>query len=120
MKQLYIRFILICIAYGQDDYFSNHRAEDGLSYNTITSFPKDRKEFVWFVSKDGLNHLDTTTRATQGVYGFVNRSNVIKTPDMANKLYGNQDQLIIMRADNYDFSNLQTFILEYLFFMKPT
>ncbi|MBO9633567.1 MAG: response regulator [Chitinophagaceae bacterium] len=44
--------------YAQSYYFRNYQAGNGLSSNTITSILQDRKGFLWFGTRNGLNRFD--------------------------------------------------------------
>ncbi|HEY9197374.1 MAG TPA: two-component regulator propeller domain-containing protein, partial [Mucilaginibacter sp.] len=39
-------------------YFKNYQVQNGLSSNTITSLIQDKKGFMWFGSRNGLNRFD--------------------------------------------------------------
>jgi len=45
-------------AQGSSYYFKNYQVYNGLSSNTITSILQDRKGFMWFGSRNGLNRFD--------------------------------------------------------------
>lgn len=62
--------IVICIVllnlqfqllWGQDYYFKHYKVEDGLSHNTVLSSLQDKKGFMWFGTKNGLNRFDGFT-----------------------------------------------------------
>jgi ligand-binding sensor domain-containing protein/signal transduction histidine kinase/CheY-like chemotaxis protein/AraC-like DNA-binding protein len=61
-KILYLLFFLFCFHKGRgqehDFYFKNYQIENGLSSNTITSVTQDKKGFMWFGSRNGLNRFD--------------------------------------------------------------
>lgn len=42
-------------------YFKNLSIENGLSQNTVSAILQDRKGFMWFGTKDGLNRYDGTS-----------------------------------------------------------
>ncbi len=42
----------------QDYYFKNYQVNNGLSSNTITSILQDKKGFMWFGTRNGLNRFD--------------------------------------------------------------
>lgn len=66
---------LLC---GQDFYFKHYKVEDGLSHNTVISSLQDKKGFLWFGTKNGLNRFDG--------YNFKLFQN---DPDNAKSLQGN-------------------------------
>jgi len=43
---------------GQSYYFKNFQVEDGLSYHTVYCSIQDKKGFLWFGTRDGLNRYD--------------------------------------------------------------
>ncbi|MFA6083899.1 two-component regulator propeller domain-containing protein [Mucilaginibacter sp.] len=62
MKKLYLILLLFnfVAASGQQAsyYFKNYQVQNGLSSNTITSILQDKKGFMWFGSRNGLNRFD--------------------------------------------------------------
>ena len=63
LKKTYIILILLLcfvVARGQQAsyYFKNYQVQNGLSSNTITSILQDKKGFMWFGSRNGLNRFD--------------------------------------------------------------
>ncbi|WP_242528085.1 two-component regulator propeller domain-containing protein [Allomuricauda sp. CAU 1633] len=62
MKGIWFGFwMFLCSFYwvtGQEFYFKNYKAEDGLSHNTVLSSLQDERGFLWFGTKDGLNRFD--------------------------------------------------------------
>ena len=61
-----MRFFIISIivsllsvaANGRPYYFRHYRNNNGLSNNTVESCIQDRRGFIWFCTKDGLNRFD--------------------------------------------------------------
>lgn len=60
-------FIWICLLVpaqsllGQSYYFSHYHVEDGLSNNSVICSLQDRRGFLWFGTRDGLNRFDGYT-----------------------------------------------------------
>jgi ligand-binding sensor domain-containing protein len=46
------------IALGQPYYFRHYQVENGLSNNAVVCCLQDKKGFLWFGTKDGLNRFD--------------------------------------------------------------
>ena len=46
---------------GQEYYFKHFKVENGLSHNTVLSSLQDKKGFMWFGTKNGLNRFDGYT-----------------------------------------------------------
>jgi len=42
-------------------YFKNYQVQNGISSNIITTITQDKKGFMWFGSRNGLNRFDGTT-----------------------------------------------------------
>ena len=59
-KAIYILLLLLCAQSIQAKkyYFRHYENEDGLSHNTVTSCMQDKRGFMWFGTKDGLNRFD--------------------------------------------------------------
>jgi len=55
---IYLSCLLIPVLQAQSYYFKNYQVTDGLSSNTITSSLQDKKGFMWFGSRNGLNRFD--------------------------------------------------------------
>ncbi|WPU95228.1 two-component regulator propeller domain-containing protein [Mucilaginibacter sabulilitoris] len=47
--------------FGQSYYFSHYQVENGLSNNAVICSIQDKKGFMWFGTKDGLNRFDGYT-----------------------------------------------------------
>jgi signal transduction histidine kinase/ligand-binding sensor domain-containing protein/DNA-binding response OmpR family regulator len=62
MKKLFLLgFILISVLTSTAQYhfsFSHFTSDNGLSQNSITAMMKDRKGYLWFGTRDGLNKFD--------------------------------------------------------------
>lgn len=61
--KLILTFLLISVSgksFGQNYYFRNFSAEDGLPSNTITCGLQDSRGFMWFGTKDGICRYDGT------------------------------------------------------------
>jgi ligand-binding sensor domain-containing protein/signal transduction histidine kinase/DNA-binding response OmpR family regulator len=48
-------------AFGQSYTFRHYQVENGLSYNSVICSLQDKKGFLWFGTKDGLNRFDGYT-----------------------------------------------------------
>ena len=71
-------FLFEGISFSQPYYFRHYQVENGLSNNAVICSLQDRKGFLWFGTKDGLNRFDG--------YSFkVFRAN----PDKAGSIGGN-------------------------------
>jgi ligand-binding sensor domain-containing protein/signal transduction histidine kinase len=60
---LLVVFILLfgCSLYAQPYYFRRYQVENGLSNNAVICSLQDKKGFLWFGTKDGLNRFDGYT-----------------------------------------------------------
>ncbi|MFD2286217.1 response regulator [Pedobacter petrophilus] len=62
MKKLLISMLLFLMihasAFSQSYTFRHYQVENGLSYNSVICSIQDRKGFLWFGTKDGLNRFD--------------------------------------------------------------
>ena len=62
----YILFLIISIVFlsgasSQSYYFRHYQVENGLSNNAVVSCVQDKKGFIWFGTKDGLDRFDGYT-----------------------------------------------------------
>ena len=55
---LVILLSFTCKIYGQSYYFRHYQVENGLSNNAVICSLQDKKGFLWFGTKDGLNRFD--------------------------------------------------------------
>ncbi len=55
---LSIFLILHCSSFGQSYYFRRFQVESGLSHNSVICALQDKRGFMWFGTKDGLNRFD--------------------------------------------------------------
>jgi ligand-binding sensor domain-containing protein/signal transduction histidine kinase/DNA-binding response OmpR family regulator len=63
LKRIFPLFLLLllCLAAQSQQasyYFKNYQVQNGLSSNTVTSALQDKKGFMWFGSRNGLNRFD--------------------------------------------------------------
>lgn len=58
---LAILLILSSVAAGQSYYFRHYQVENGLSNNAVICCVQDKKGFLWFGTKDGLDRFDGYT-----------------------------------------------------------
>lgn len=57
----FLLFSVVSIAYSQSYSFRHYQVENGLSYNSVICSLQDKKGFLWFGTKDGLNRFDGYT-----------------------------------------------------------
>ena len=50
--------MLHCSLHGQSYYFRRYQVENGLSHNSVICALQDKRGFMWFGTKDGLNRFD--------------------------------------------------------------
>src|SRR5687768_14395851 len=55
---LYALLMTVSTASGQSYYFKHYQVENGLSNNTVYCSIQDKKGFLWFGTKEGLNRFD--------------------------------------------------------------
>ena len=62
MKRLYLILSIVAsfsfLADGRPYYFRHYTNDDGLSNNTVMAGIQDRRGFMWFATKEGLNRFD--------------------------------------------------------------
>lgn len=51
-------FVIASVVYSQPYYFRHYQVENGLSNNAVICSVQDKKGFLWFGTKDGLNRFD--------------------------------------------------------------
>ena len=65
LKKRLLYIIICCLpaftSQEQPYYFRNYQVNDGVSSNTITCIIQDKKGFMWFGTRNGLNRFDGTT-----------------------------------------------------------
>ncbi len=49
---------LPCVLFAQPYYFRRYQVENGLSHNSVICALQDKRGFMWFGTKDGLNRFD--------------------------------------------------------------
>lgn len=68
MKKLFSLFCILIVALSASAQyhfsFSHYTSDNGLSQNSITALMKDRKGYMWFGTRDGLNKFDGYTFTT--------------------------------------------------------
>lgn len=61
-KAFILLFQILCFTVARSQqatyYFKNYQVQNGLSSNTITSILQDKKGFMWYGSRNGLNRFD--------------------------------------------------------------
>src|SRR5580700_5396789 len=63
-KKIPFIFLLCCagtLLRAQSYYFRNYQVSNGVSSNTITCLTQDKKGFMWFGTRNGLNRFDGTS-----------------------------------------------------------
>lgn len=55
---LAIFLLMVSFSYGQSYYFRHYQVENGLSNNAVICSLQDKKGFLWFGTKDGLDRFD--------------------------------------------------------------
>ncbi|WP_442587722.1 two-component regulator propeller domain-containing protein [Pedobacter sp. AW31-3R] len=55
---LFYLFPAVCCAQTPVHYFKNYQVNQGLFSNTVTSVTQDKKGFMWFGTRNGLNRFD--------------------------------------------------------------
>jgi ligand-binding sensor domain-containing protein/signal transduction histidine kinase/DNA-binding response OmpR family regulator len=58
---LLLLFSMITAGHSQSYTFKHYQVENGLSYNSVICSMQDKKGFLWFGTKDGLNRFDGYT-----------------------------------------------------------
>ena len=58
LRLLFFLLLLASNVESQPYYFRHYQVEDGLSNNTVFCSMQDKKGFMWFGTKDGLNRFD--------------------------------------------------------------
>lgn len=53
-----VNLLPITVVYAQPYYFRHYQVENGLSNNAVLCSMQDRRGFMWFGTKDGLNRFD--------------------------------------------------------------
>ena len=60
---LFVLFFVSCVfvLHGQSYYFRSYGVREGMSGNAVMSILQDRKGFMWFGTRNGLNRFDGTS-----------------------------------------------------------
>lgn len=58
---LFLLYSLTTVCHSQSYTFKHYQVENGLSYNSVICSLQDKKGFLWFGTKDGLNRFDGYT-----------------------------------------------------------
>ena len=100
MKKLFLfGFILASVLSSTAQYhfsFSHFTSDNGLSQNSITAMMKDRKGYLWFGTRDGLNKFDG-----------INFTLYNSTPD--NKLSVLSNRILEIKEDSWGYIWIRTY-----------
>lgn len=109
LNAILVLFIFIPLNANKSFYFDHLDIAEGLSQNTVTCILQDKKGFMWFGTKNGLNRFDgysfSTYSRNDGLSGLGNSIIYCMAEDSHNKLWVGTDKGVwVLDNRTYRFS----------------